>query len=127
VRTEVKKQKKRAKANLAKKKSSGMLAVKFLIGHKKMFEACWLAFLALPLTTPIYKVFLPRRSKSFWTKSESRWYPSAHVSGRLAPYGYPHSAPHDAAHSLDRFPEGLVRSGWCGFTPFASGPIRPGH
>jgi len=60
VRTEVKKQKKRAKANLAKKKSSGMLAVKFLIGHKKMFEACWLAFLALPLTTPIYKDVLRR-------------------------------------------------------------------
>jgi hypothetical protein len=55
-RMEQKKQKKRTQTKIASKKSDGSLAVKFAIGHKKIFEACWLAFLALPLTTPIYKV-----------------------------------------------------------------------
>lgn len=59
-RMEQKKQKKRTQTKIASKKSDGSLAVKFAIGHKKIFEACWLAFLALPLTTPIYKDILRR-------------------------------------------------------------------
>lgn len=107
AREELGRKKKRAQKELRDKKRTGGLAVKFVAGHRKAFEECYIAFLQLPLTTPIYKarvlnfhlppVLLLRHNNELKLSF-------LHLAGCASPNGHAYFAAYGSPNKVDRFP-----------------------